>query len=121
MRALIIAVALAGVLIAFAFGNAAFSITVLADRIGGVNAFYYRVGSMAVFVLLVAWVNARLTRGPGWLPKALLAGILWLAASITVEVAVARIAMGVSWPNLLASYAFWRGELWPFVLLLELV
>ena len=29
--------------------------------------------------------------------------------------------MGVSWPNLLANYAIWRGEPWPFVLLLELV
>ena len=29
--------------------------------------------------------------------------------------------MGVSWPNLLANYAIWRGEPWPFVLLLELM
>jgi hypothetical protein len=28
--------------------------------------------------------------------------------------------MGVGWPNLLANYAIWRGEPWPFVLLLEL-
>jgi len=121
MRALIIAAALAVVLIGFAFGNAAFSITMLADRIGGVNAFYYRIASMAVFVLVVAWIYARFTRGPGWLERAILAGIIWLAASVTVEVSVARIEMGISWPNLLANYAFWRGELWPFVLLLELV
>jgi len=121
MRALIVTVVLAGVLIAFVFGNAAFSITVLADRIGGVNAFNYRIASTAVFVLIVAWLHARLTAGPGWRQRAILAGILWLGLSVTVEVTIARAVMGVSWPNLLANYAIWRGEPWPFVLLLELL
>src|SRR4051795_1712149 len=110
MRAVIIAVVLAAVLIAFVFGNAAFSINVLADRIGGVNAFNYRIASTAVFVLIVAWLHARLTAGPGWRQHAILAGILWLGLSVTIEVTIARAVMGVSWPNLLANYAIWRGE-----------
>jgi hypothetical protein len=121
MRALIITVVLAAVLIAFVFGNAAFSISVLADRIGGVNAFNYRIASTVVFVLIMAWLHAWLTSGPGWLPRAILAGVLWLAASVTIELTIARAVMGVSWPNLLANYAIWRGEPWPFVLLLELI
>ena len=52
MRALIVTAVLAAVLIGFIFGNAAFSISVLADRIGGVNAFNYRIASTAIFVLL---------------------------------------------------------------------
>ncbi|QQP90467.1 hypothetical protein IGS68_04215 [Skermanella sp. TT6] len=121
MRALIVTAALAAVLIALVFGNAAFSIAVLADRIGGVNAFTYRIVSTAVLILAVAWLHARLTAGPGWLPRAVLAGVLWLAASVALELTIARAVMGVSWPNLLANYAFWRGEPWPFILLLELV
>jgi hypothetical protein len=121
MRALIVTAVLAAVLIGFVFGNAAFSISVLADRIGGVNAFNYRIASTAVFVLLVAWLHARLTSGPGWLPRAVLAGVLWFGLSVTLELTIARVVMGVSWPNLRANYAIWRGEPWPFVLLLELI
>ena len=121
MRALIVTAVLAAVLIGFVFGNAAFSISVLADRIGGVNAFNYRIASTAVFVPIVAWLHARLSAGPGWLPRAILAGVIWLAASVTVEATIARTVIGLSWPNLLANYAIWRGEPWPFVLLLELV
>ena len=121
MRALIVTAVLTAVLIGFVFGNAAFSISVLADRIGGVNAFNYRIASTAIFVLLVAWLHARLTSGPGWLPRAILAGVLWPSLSIALELTIARAVMGVGWPNLLANYAIWRGEPWPFVLLLELV
>jgi hypothetical protein len=95
MRAVIVAVVLAAVLIAFVFGNAAFSINVLADRISGVNAFNYRITSTAVFVLIVAWLHARLSAGPGWLPRAILAGVIWLAASVTVEVTIARSVIGL--------------------------
>ena len=90
MRALIVTAVLAAVLIGFVFGNAAFSISVLADRIGGVNAFNYRIASTAVFVLLVAWLHARLTSGPGWLGRAILAGVLWLGLSVALEVTIAR-------------------------------
>ena len=121
MRSLIVTAVLAAVLIGFVFGNAAFSISVLADRIGGVNAFNYRIVSTAVVILLVAWLHARLTSGPGWLGRAILAGVLWLGLSVALEVTIARAMMGVSWANLLANYAIWRGEPWPFVLLLELV
>ncbi|EWY41247.1 hypothetical protein N825_31325 [Skermanella stibiiresistens SB22] len=121
MRSLIVTLILAGVLIAMIFGNAAFSISVLADRIGGVNAFTYRIASSAVLILAVAWLHARLTAGRGWLGRAVLAGVIWLGASVGLELTIARAVMGVSWPNLIANYAFWRGEPWPFVLLLELV
>ena len=121
MRSLIVTAGLAAVLIGFVFGNAAFSISVLADRIGGINAFNYRIVSTAVVILLIAWLHARLTSGPGWLGRAILAGVLWLGLSVALEVTIARAMMGVSWPNLLANYAIWRGEPWPFVLLLELV
>jgi hypothetical protein len=120
MRSLIVTAVLAAVLIGFVFGNAAFSISVLADRIGGVNAFNYRIVSTVVVILLIAWLHARLTSGPGWLGRAILAGVLWLGLSVALEVTIARAMMGVSWPNLLANYAIWRGEPWPFVLLLEL-
>src|SRR3712207_3072557 len=121
MRALIVTVVLAAVLIGFVFGNAAFSISVLADRIGGGNAFNYRIASTAIFVLLVAWLHVRLTAGPGWRHRAVLAGVLWFGLSVALELTIARVVMGVSWPNLRANYAIWRGEPWPFVLLLELV
>jgi hypothetical protein len=121
MRSLIVTAVLAAVLIGFVFGNAAFSISVLADRIGGVNAFNYRLVSTAVVILLVAWLHARLTSGPGWMGRAILAGVLWLGLSVALEVTIARAMMGVSWPNLLANYAIWRGEPWPLVLLLELM
>lgn len=121
MRSLIVTAVLAAVLIGFVFGNAAFSISVLADRIGGVNAFNYRIVSTAVVILLIAWLHARLTAGRGWLGRAILAGVLWFGLSVALEVTIARAMMGVSWPNLLANYAIWRGEHWPFVLLLELM
>jgi hypothetical protein len=69
----------------------------------------------------VAWLHAHLTAGPGWLPRAVLAGVLWFGLSVALELTIARAVMGVSWPNLLANYAIWRGEPWPFVLLLELI
>ena len=121
MRSLIVTAVLAAVLIGFVFGNAAFSISVLADRIGGVNAFNYRIVSTMVVILLIGWLHARMTSGPGWLGRAILAGVLWLGLSVALEVTIARAMMGVSWPNLLANYAIWRGEPWPFVLLLELI
>ena len=120
MRSLIVTAVLAVVLIGFVFGNAAFSISVLADRIGGVNAFNYRIASTTIVILLVAWLHARLSSGPGWLGRAILAGVLWLGLSVALEVTIARALMGVSWPNLLANYAIWRGEPWSVVLLLEL-
>ena len=41
--------------------------------------------------------------------------------TVALELTIARAVMGVSWPNLLANYAIWRGEPWPLVLLLELI
>lgn len=44
-------------------------------------------------------------------------GALLVVLTVAFEFALGHYGEGKSWAELSASYAFWRGELWPFVLL----
>lgn len=44
--------------------------------------------------------------------------LLLVTLTVAFEFAIGRLVDGASWAALAAHYAFWRGEPWPFVLLL---
>ncbi|MBX3132200.1 MAG: hypothetical protein KF689_02280 [Gemmatimonadaceae bacterium] len=69
-------------------------------------------------VLIILIVTRTIFRiAPGTRLRRLLGmGALLAAMTIAFETTIGRLE-GKSWEQLLTNYAFWRGRLWPFVLL----
>jgi hypothetical protein len=70
----------------------------------------------SALILLVAYWSSRWlqVRAPGTL---LWIGTLWVALTVTFEVALGRLAMNLSWERILADYDITRGGLMLFGLL----
>ncbi|MCC6472903.1 MAG: hypothetical protein IT514_04075 [Burkholderiales bacterium] len=75
---------------------------------------------LIVAVACVSWVLVRWRR-PNGPACAWRVGAGWLAATLAFESGFGRLVQGRPWPEILSSYAFKDGNLWPLVLLAVLV
>lgn len=96
--------------------NGIFRELVLRPRLGTL-AGYVSVALGAVIIVGVTWAMFRAFRRhtTGAMVQA---GLLLIGMTVAFETAVGRWVDHKSWSELAANYAFWRGALWPFLLLL---
>lgn len=75
--------------------------------------------SAVLGVAIIVLITRRLLRTTVPLPRSRLLRVSGLLVGLTVafEFLVGRYVDGKTWSELAANYAFWRGQLWPFVLL----
>lgn len=97
--------------------NGVFRELVLRDAVGSRSAEYT---SIALGLLVILLVTRLFFRGLVGLTTAQLLGIgaLYVGLTVGFEFLIGHYVDGKPWSELAAAYRFWRGELWPFVLLI---
>lgn len=97
--------------------NGIFRELVLRGALGSQVAEYV---SIALGLLVILIVTKLLFRPLAGLSTAQLLGIgaLYVVMTVAFEFLIGHYVDGKPWSELAAAYRFWRGELWPFVLLI---
>lgn len=70
---------------------------------------WYKVLVPAPYVVMMAAIHARRTRGPEWLTAALVAAALWTPSTVIVDFLYARLTFGEEPASFLDRFAFWWG------------
>lgn len=96
--------------------NGVFREIVLRPVLGSRADILSAVIGVAIIVLITRW----LLRTSAPLTRSRLVGVSALLVGLTVafEFAVGHYVDRKSWSELAANYAFWRGQLWPFLLVI---
>lgn len=76
---------------------------------------WYKVLVPLPYVVLMAVIHARRTRGSHWLAAALLAALLWPTSTVLAEFAYARLTFGEDAGTFLDRFAFWWGAPYPIL------
>ena len=102
-------------LLAVAFVNGAFRVTVLIPRLGEYVAHLVSTVSLSALIALLADLTI------GWMridsrQTALSVGVAWVACTLAFEFLAGHYAFGNSWEKLLAEYQIQRGRIWVLVL-----
>ena len=96
--------------------NGVFRETVLKNAFSSEVANVLSVALGITVILLVTSFAFRPLAGES--PRRLaVASVLLVVLTVVFEFTIGLTVDGQSWSELAANYAFWRGELWPFVLL----
>lgn len=96
--------------------NGIFRELVLVPRLGAM-AGYVSVVLGAVIIVAITWAMFRAFRR-NTTAAMIQSGLILIGMTVAFEAAVGRLVDHKSWSELAANYAFWRGSLWPFLLLL---
>ncbi|TAJ85909.1 hypothetical protein [Reyranella sp.] len=80
---------------------------------------WYKVLVPAPYVVMMAIIHARRTRGPNWFEAALLAALLWPTSTVLVDFLYARVTYDEDPASFLDRFAFWWGA--PYLLLVLLL
>lgn len=103
------------VLLAVAFMNGALRRFAYPSTLGDFAARQVAAGIGAVALGLVIWfILRRWPTSPAW--KAWATGAFWAGLTVAFEVALVR-GSGRPWQDVIDQYAFWKGSLWPFLVL----
>jgi hypothetical protein len=100
-------------ILALASLNGALRDLIVAPRIGDTVARAISTVILCGLVLLVTWLSIRWL-GPRGPRQALGVGLLWVALTLTFEVAAGRLS-GKPWSVVLADYDVLRGRIWILV------
>ena len=80
---------------------------------------WYKVLVPAPYVVMMAIIHARRTRGPNWFEAALLAALLWPTSTVLVDFLYSRVTYDEDPASFLDRFAFWWGA--PYLLLVLLL
>jgi len=96
--------------------NGIFRELVLRPRLGTL-AGYVSVALGAVIIVAITWAMFRAFRR-STVGAMVQSGLLLMGMTVVFETVIGRWVDHKSWSDLAANYAFWRGALWPLLLLL---
>ena len=82
---------------------------------------WYKVLVPLPYVVSMAIIHARRTRGPRWFEAALLAALLWPPSTAFVDYLYGRLTFGTESVAFLDRFAFWWGTPYPLLILTLLV
>lgn len=106
-------------ILVFAILNGTFREVVLLPMMGKPFALMLSGILLSVFIMMVAWIFVpRIVAAQRIKPMYI--GLLWLTLTLMFEFVFGRWVQGRSWSELLQSYTFKDGNLWPLVLLVTL-
>ncbi len=93
--------------------NDAIGDTWIASRLPVMATQWYKVLVPLPYVLLLAVIHARRTRGPRWLAAALLAAILWPTSTVLADFLYEHLTFGEEPAGFLNRFTFWWGAPYP--------
>jgi hypothetical protein len=89
--------------------------TIIAERLPVMAVEWYKVLVPLPYVLLMAVIYARRTRGLQWLEAALLAALLWPTTTVLADYLYERWTFGQEPAAFLDRFAFWWGAPYPLL------
>jgi len=89
--------------------------TIIVERLSTMTVEWYKALVPLPYVLLMAVIHARRTRGPQWLEAALLAALLWPTTTVLVDYLYERFTFGQEAIAFVDRFAFWWGAPYPLL------
>ena len=91
--------------------------TIIVERLSTMTVEWYKALVPLPYVLLMAVIHARRTRGPQWLESALLAALLWPTTTVLVDYLYERFTFGQEAIAFVDRFAFWWGAPYPLLII----
>src|SRR5476651_394125 len=91
--------------------------TIIVERLSTMTVEWYKALVPLPYVLLMAVIHARRTRGPQWLEAALLAALLWPTTTVLVDYLYERFTFGQEAIAFVDRFAFWWGAPYPLLVI----
>ena len=91
--------------------------TIIAERLSMIAVEWYKVLVPLPYVVLMAVIHARRTRGPQWLEASLLAALLWPTTTVLVDYLYERFTFGQEAIAFVDRFAFWWGAPYPLLVI----
>ena len=91
--------------------------TIIVERLSAIAVEWYKALVPLPYVLLMAMIHARRTRGPRWLEAALLAALLWPTTTVLVDYLYERFTFGQEAIAFVDRFAFWWGAPYPLLVI----
>jgi hypothetical protein len=94
--------------------------TVIAERLSILAVEWYKALVPLPYVVLMAVIHARRTRGPRWFDAALLAALLWSTTTVLADYLYEHLTFGQEAVAFLDRFAFWWGAPYPLLVIVLL-
>jgi hypothetical protein len=91
--------------------------TMISDRLTEIMVQWYKVLVPLPYVVMMAIIHARRTRGPQWLEAAILAGLLWPVTTVLVDYGYERVTLDHDVSIFLDRFAVIYGAPYPLLVL----
>ena len=91
--------------------------TIIVERLSTMTVEWYKALVPLPYVVLMAVIHARRTKGPQWLEAALLAALLWPTTTVLVDYLYERFTFGQEAIAFLDRFAFWWGAPYPLLVI----
>ena len=91
--------------------------TIIVERLSAMTVEWYKALVPLPYVVLMAVIHARRTRGPQWLEAALLAALLWPTTTVLVDYLYERFTFGQEAIAFVDRFAFWWGAPYPLLVI----
>jgi hypothetical protein len=91
--------------------------TIIAERLSTIAVEWYKALVPLPYVVLMAMIHARRTKGPQWLEAALLAALLWPATTVLADYLYEHWTFGQVPVAFLDRFAFWWGAPYPLLVI----
>ena len=91
--------------------------TIIVERLSTMTVEWYKALVPLPYVVLMAVIHARRTRGPRWFEAALLAALLWPTTTVLVDYLYERFTFGQEAIAFVDRFAFWWGAPYPLLVI----
>jgi hypothetical protein len=91
--------------------------TAIAERLSPIAVEWYKALVPLPYILMMAVIHARRTRGPKWLEAALLAALLWPTTTVVVDYLYEHLTFGQEAIGFVDRFAFWWGAPYPLLVI----
>ena len=91
--------------------------TIIVERLSTMTVEWYKALVPLPYVVLMAVIHARRTRGPQWFEAALLAALLWPTTTVLVDYLYERFTFGQEALVFLDRFAGWWGAPYPLLVI----
>ncbi len=91
--------------------------TIIVERLSTMAVEWYKALVPLPYVVLMAVIHARRTKGPQWFEAALLAALLWPTTTVLVDYLYERFTFGQELSAFLDRFAVWWGAPYPLLVI----
>ncbi len=91
--------------------------TIIAERLSAIAVEWYKALVPLPYVVLMAVIHARRTRGPHWFEAALLAALLWPTTTVLVDYLYEHLTFGQQAVAFVERFAVWWGAPYPLLVI----